>query len=47
LEGTHLRIRGLQKPLSARLFLIPGKAAGEVAHFNDPFLTDSAVLAPQ
>jgi uncharacterized protein (UPF0210 family) len=35
----------LQKPLSARLFLIPGKSAGEVAHFTDPFLTDSAVLA--
>jgi uncharacterized protein (UPF0210 family) len=35
----------LHKPLSARLFLIPGKRAGEIAHFNDPYLTDSAVLA--
>jgi hypothetical protein len=36
----------LRKPLSARLFLIPGKAAGEIAHFDGPYLTDSAVLAP-
>jgi len=37
----------LHKPLSARLFLIPGKKAGEVAHFNDPYLTDAAVLSVQ
>jgi uncharacterized protein len=37
----------LHKPLSARLFLIPGKKAGEIAHFTDPHLTDSAVLAVQ
>jgi uncharacterized protein (UPF0210 family) len=37
----------LRKPLSARLFLIPGKSAGEVAQFDDPFLTDSAVLSAQ
>ena len=37
----------LHKPLSARLFLIPGKKAGEVARFTDPYLTDSAVLAVQ
>jgi uncharacterized protein len=37
----------LHKPLSARLFLIPGKAAGEVARFTDPYLTDSVVLAVQ
>jgi uncharacterized protein (UPF0210 family) len=35
----------LRKPLSARLFLVPGKAAGQVAHFDDPYLTDSAVMA--
>ncbi len=36
----------LHKPLSARLFLIPDKAAGEMASFGDnPYLTDSAVLA--
>jgi uncharacterized protein (UPF0210 family) len=37
----------LRKPLSARLFLIPGTAAGEIAHFDDPYLTDSAVLPAQ
>jgi uncharacterized protein (UPF0210 family) len=37
----------LHKPLSARLFLIPGKKAGEIAHFTDPYLTDSVVLAVQ
>ncbi|HLG14931.1 MAG TPA: DUF711 family protein [Blastocatellia bacterium] len=34
----------LHKPLSARLFPIPGKKAGERAEFNDPFLTDSVVM---
>jgi uncharacterized protein (UPF0210 family) len=35
----------LQKPLSARLFPTPGKKAGEMARFDDPFLTESTVLA--
>jgi uncharacterized protein (UPF0210 family) len=35
----------LRKPLSARLFVVPGKRAGDVAHFDDPLLTDSAVFA--
>ena len=35
----------LKKPLSARLFPIPGRAAGETAHFDDPYLTDCAVMA--
>ncbi|MBL8265118.1 DUF711 family protein [Steroidobacter sp.] len=34
----------LRKPLSARLFLVPGKQAGELARFNDPYLTDSVVM---
>ncbi|PYS57803.1 MAG: DUF711 domain-containing protein [Acidobacteria bacterium] len=34
----------LHKPLSARLFLIPGKKAGERAEFNNPFLTSSVVM---
>ena len=34
----------LRKPLSARLFPVPGKAAGQVAYFDDPYLTDSAVM---
>jgi uncharacterized protein (UPF0210 family) len=34
----------LHKPLSARLFLIPGKKAGDRAEFNNPFLTSSVVM---
>jgi uncharacterized protein len=34
----------LHKPLSARLFLIPQKKAGERAEFNNPFLTDSVIM---
>jgi len=34
----------LRKPLSARLFPVPDKAAGEMAHFDNPYLTDSIVL---
>jgi uncharacterized protein (UPF0210 family) len=34
----------LRKPLSARLFLVPGKKAGDIAKFNDPLLTDSMVM---
>lgn len=35
----------LAKPLSARLFPIPGKRAGEAVHFENPFLTDSVVMS--
>ncbi|HEX3144711.1 MAG TPA: DUF711 family protein [Pyrinomonadaceae bacterium] len=34
----------LRKPLSARLFLIPGKKAGDRAEFSNPFLTGSVVM---
>lgn len=34
----------LRKPLSARLFLIPGKKAGDHAEFANPFLTSSVVM---
>lgn len=34
----------LRKPLSARLFLVPDKKAGELARFTDPLLTDSVVM---
>src|SRR5262249_18662613 len=34
----------LHKPLSARLFPIPQKKAGDRAAFNNPFLTDSVVM---
>ncbi len=37
----------LQKPLSARLYLVPGKGAGELAHFDDPYLTDACVMAAE
>ncbi len=33
-----------QKPLSARLFPIPGKKAGDSVTFDNPFLTDSVVM---
>jgi uncharacterized protein len=34
----------LRKPLSARLLLVPGKAAGDEVKFNDPLLTDATVM---
>lgn len=34
----------LRKPLSARLFLVPGKKVGEMARFTDKYLTDSMVM---
>ncbi|HKE93196.1 MAG TPA: DUF711 family protein, partial [Povalibacter sp.] len=34
----------LNKALSARLFLVPGRKAGEIARFTDPLLTDSMVM---
>jgi len=34
----------LNKPLSARLFPVPGKKAGEMTDFNSPFLVDCAIL---
>jgi len=34
----------LRKPLSARLFLIPGKKAGDRAEFSNPFLTSSVIM---
>ena len=33
-----------QKPLSARLFPVPGKKAGEAVSFDNPNLTDSVVM---
>lgn len=34
------------KPLSARLFPVPGKAAGEMVSFANPYLTGSVVMSP-
>ncbi|MCP6758712.1 MAG: DUF711 family protein [Fischerella sp. CENA71] len=35
----------LDKPLSARLFPIPGKEAGEMTAFNSPYLVDCQIFA--
>ena len=34
----------LKKPLSARLYLIPGAKAGDPVHTGDPMLTDAVVF---
>jgi hypothetical protein len=34
----------LRKPLSVRLFLVPGKKVGDTARFDDKYLTDSMVM---
>ena len=34
----------LQKPLAARLLPIPGRSAGEIVRFDNPYLTDATVL---
>jgi uncharacterized protein (UPF0210 family) len=36
---------GLDKPLTARLFPVPGKRAGDATSFNFPFFANSRVLA--
>jgi uncharacterized protein (UPF0210 family) len=43
LDMATLAIK-LDKPLSARLFPVPGKKAGEMTTFNSPFLVDCAIL---
>lgn len=35
----------LGKPLSARLFLVPGKSAGDLVSFENPHLTDCVVMS--
>lgn len=35
----------LRKPLSARLFLTPGGAAGEMTRFSSPYLTNTRILS--
>lgn len=44
LDVASLSLR-LEKPLSARLFPVPGKAAGEMTTFDSPYLTNSPVMA--
>jgi uncharacterized protein (UPF0210 family) len=43
LDMATLSIK-LDKPLSARLFPIPNKGAGEIAHFESPYLVDCHIL---
>jgi uncharacterized protein (UPF0210 family) len=44
LDVASLSLR-LGKPLSARLFPVPGKAAGEMTTFDSPYLTNTTVMA--
>jgi hypothetical protein len=44
LDVASLAIK-LDKPLSARLFPIPGKKAGEMTEFDSPYLVDCPVLS--
>ena len=48
LSGLVLDVAALavkyRKPLSARLFPIPGKTAGDAISFDNPFLTDCVVM---
>ncbi|NES81679.1 MAG: DUF711 family protein [Moorea sp. SIO2B7] len=43
LDMSALAIK-LDKPLSARLFPIPGKKAGEMTNFNSPYLVDCKIF---
>jgi uncharacterized protein len=43
-DVAALSLKYTNKALSARLFLIPGKVAGELAEFDNPYLTSSAVM---
>lgn len=36
-----------RKPLSARLFPVPGKSVGEAVTFDNPYLTDCVVMDPR
>lgn len=43
-DVAALSLKYSNKALSARLFLIPGKQAGEIVTFNNPYLTSSIVM---
>jgi uncharacterized protein len=43
-DVASLAVR-LRKPLSARLFLVPGGAAGDITNFASPYLTNSRILS--
>jgi uncharacterized protein len=43
-DVAALSLKYTNKALSARLFLIPGKKAGDLVEFNSPYLTPSTVM---
>ena len=43
-DVAALSLKYTSKALSARLFLIPGKKAGDIATFENPYLTSSIVM---
>jgi uncharacterized protein (UPF0210 family) len=43
-DVAALSLKYTNKALSARLFLIPGKQAGELVEFDNPYLTSSTVM---
>jgi uncharacterized protein (UPF0210 family) len=43
-DVAALSLKYTSKALSARLFLIPGKKAGEIVKFENPYLTSSVVM---
>ena len=43
-DVASLSLKYTNKALSARLFLIPGKLAGDVVDFDNPFLTTATVM---
>ena len=44
LDVAALSVKYSSKPLSARLFPIPGKKAGELVDFQNPYLTKSRIM---
>jgi len=43
-DVAALSLKYTNKALSVRLFLIPGKQAGELVDFNNPYLTSSTIM---
>jgi hypothetical protein len=43
-DVASLSLKYTNKALSARLFLIPGKVAGDLVTFDNPYLTDAMVM---
>jgi len=43
-DVAALSLKYTDKALSARLFLLPGKVAGDLVEFENPFLTSSVVM---